>query len=225
MSKPRLVVVGAGWHGRELFSYIRDVIREGWDGEFIGYLDDAAVSDQHSQEPGILGKLDRFLTCPDEFFDGLEYLTAFGNNATRQTVVDRLNAMYGGRLAARTLVHPASYVGYQVQIGEGSCLAPGAIATRTIRIGKHCILNVKASVSHDCVVGDFVNVNPGATICGNVSLGEGAYIGAGATVKDKVSIGAWSVIGAGATVIDDIPPNVTATGTPARIINQPLGRS
>ena len=213
----RLVIVGAGGHGAELRCYVREIIRHGWDGELIGFLDDVAMP---SGMP-VIGNLGQFVGQATDFFDGLRYLTAVGNNAVRQRLVNRLTGLYGGvGLSAWTLVHPAAYVGDGNEIGEGSCVAPGAMVTCRSTLGRHCILNVKASVSHDCTIGDFVNVNPGATICGNVAVGEGAYIGAGATVKDKVSIGAWSVVGAGAVVVDDIPPHVTAVGVPARVIKR-----
>jgi sugar O-acyltransferase (sialic acid O-acetyltransferase NeuD family) len=212
------VIVGAGGHGAEIGAYFEDLACNGWNGNFLGYLDDGAVSG-----PGVrplLGKLDAFVGCPREFFDGLYYLTALGSNHARRTVVDRLAALYGQRMPAWTLVHPVAYVGFQVQVGEGSCLAPYSMATTRVHIGKHCILNIRASVSHDCVLGDFVNVNPGAIVCGNVTIGESAYIGAGALIKEKISIGAGSVIGAGAVVVGDLPPNVTAVGVPARVIKQ-----
>jgi len=225
MPRQRVVIVGAGGHGRELFSYVEDLVRQGWDGEFVGYLDDAAESAGGAVEERVLGRLNRFVGCPDDFFIGLHYVTAVGNNATRRAIVGRIEAAYGRRLPAWTLAHGSAHVGHDVEIGEGSCLAPGSIVTRSVRIGRHCILNVKASVSHDCILGDYVNVNPGATICGNVTVGEGAYIGAGATIKDKVSIGAWSVVGAGATVVRNVPPRVTVVGVPARVITEHAVRS
>jgi acetyltransferase EpsM len=218
MRPERLIIVGAGGHGAEIGAYIADVTRNGWNGELLGYLDDQAVSSPAAGP--LLGKLDAFTRCPPEFFDGLYFLTAVGSNYARRMIVDRLAALYGLRMSPWTLNHPTAYVGSQVQIGDGSCLAPHAMTTTRIRIGKHCILNVKASVSHDCVLGDFVNVNPGATICGNVMIGDGAYVGAGAVIKEKISIGAGSVIGAGAIVINDLPPNVTAVGVPARVKKQ-----
>jgi acetyltransferase EpsM len=216
MIRERLVVIGAGGHGAEVGTYLNNLCRAGWDGKLLGYLDDASVT-----APGgapVLGSLMAFVDCPPDFFPGLHYVTAIGSNTARHTVVRKLQELYADRFRPWTLRHPNCYVGEHVDIGEGSCLAPGAIVTCRAEIGRHCILNVKASVSHDCAIGDYVNLNPGATICGNVRIGDGAYIGAGATVKDKVTIGAWSIIGAGAAVVDDIPPNVTAVGVPARII-------
>jgi len=217
MIQPRLVIVGAGGHAGEVSAYLKHLREGGWEGILLGHLDDAVPVGPlgHTQ---VLGGVRVFEASPPEFFQGLRYVTAIGDNACRRRVVETLQGLYGERMTSWTLLHPLSYVGDDVDIGKGSCLAPGAIVTCKTRIGRHCILNVKASVSHDCVVGDFVNLNPGVTICGNVTIGDGAYIGAGATITPHVSVGNGSIIGAGAVVIDDVPANVTAVGVPARFI-------
>ena len=132
-------------------------------------------------------------------------------------MVARAEAIGSTRLDWLTLVHPHASVGVGVEIGEGTCAAPGSIITTRSRIGRHCILNVKASVSHDVTLGDYVNLNPGVVIAGNVHIGDGCYVGAGATVIDRVRVGAGSVVGAGAVVIEDVPANATVVGVPARV--------
>jgi sugar O-acyltransferase (sialic acid O-acetyltransferase NeuD family) len=204
-------IVGAGGHGRELSSYIEDLRRAGWQGQLVGYLDDGVPVSQHGRVH-VLGPIDGSADLIGQ------YITALGSNALRRNVVERIVARYRDSLRPWTLVHPRSYVGENVEIGEGSCIAPGAILTAKIAVGRHCIVNVNASISHDCTVGDFVNINPGAIVCGSVTIGAGAYIGAGAVLKENVSIGAWSIIGAGAVVVRDIPARVTAVGIPARVI-------
>ena len=121
-----------------------------------------------------------------------------------------------------TLRHPTAQIGLDVEIGEGTVLAPNVIlTTRVPPSDVHCILNVRASVSHDCRIGDFVNVNPAATICGNVTVGDGSFIGAGAVIKEKIKIGRGVTVGAGnAVVICDLPDGATAVGVPARIIKR-----
>ena len=218
-SAERLVVVGAGGHGREMLAYVKDLIAGEWAGELLGFLDDGAAKGQYC-DMQVLGKLDEFATCGPGFFERLVYLTAVGDNPVRRTVVERIQALYGDRMKPWTLVHPRAYIGNYVEVGAGTCVAPGAIVTCRSRIGRHCILNVKASVSHDCVIGDYVNLNPSVTVCGNVTLGDGAYIGAGATIVQRISVGRGSIIGAGAVVIRDIPPNVTAVGVPARVVKE-----
>lgn len=216
MPSPKVIVIGAGGHAREVHAYLADLIRAGWDGELLGFLDDGLPPGMHNGLR-VLGGLDSF---PQVARGNCGYITAVGDNATRRRLVERIESLTGGSVRPWTLIHPLAHRGSNVQAGEGTCMAPGSLGTVNVTIGRHSILNVKASVSHDCTLGDFVNINPAATICGNVRIGEGAYIGAGVVVKEKISIGAWSIIGAGAVVVRDIPPHVTAVGVPARVIKR-----
>jgi acetyltransferase EpsM len=208
--RPDLYVVGAGGHARELHAYLAEL-----DCTLKGFLDDGVAPGRHGRLD-VLGPI-AAATIPD-LEQGTRYITALGGNRLRRQIVDRITGMFGDSLVPWTLIHPRAWIGDDVHIGEGTCIAPGVILTANTRIGRHSILNVKASVSHDCVVGDFVNINPAATVCGWVQIGDEAFIGAGATVKDRVSIGAGAIIGAGAVVTCDIPPDVTAVGIPARVI-------
>ena len=218
MSSPLrcLYVVGAGGHAREVAAYVSDMALSGTAISLRGFFDDRLAPGMHGRL-SVLGPLGGIVDVQTDA-EPVVYLTALGDNITRRRVVERVEALSGGTLAAWKLVHPRAWLGEEIEIGEGTCVAPAAVLTCHVRLGRHCIVNVKASISHDCSVGDFANINPGATICGGVTIGDGAYIGAGATIKDKVSIGAWATIGAGAVVTRDIPPNVTAVGVPARVI-------
>jgi len=206
-----LVVIGAGRHGSEILSYLRDC---GDQVELAGFIDDDCAPGPW-KSTRVLGGIGALRDIKAN-----RYITAVGSNSARRKLVKTITSINGVPFSAWTLQHPRASVGDAVVIGEGSCLAPGSIVTTNVTIGRHVILNVKASVSHDCQIGDFVNLNPGATICGDVSIEEGAYIGAGATVIDKVRIGAWTIVGAGSVVIDDLPAGVTAVGCPARIIKR-----
>ena len=213
-----IVIIGAGGHGSELISYLQDLRDAGEPVRLMGFVDE-------NKAPGpflgskILGgfqELRAFLRR--RAGRPIYYLTAVGNNKTRLKLVGKIERMKAKGFLPWMLRHPSANVGRRVEIGEGTCLAPGSLVTTRVRMGRHCILNVQASISHDCVIGDFVNINPHAAVCGNVKIGEGCTIGAGAIVIESVSIGEWSVIGAGAVVIDDIPSRVTAVGIPARAV-------
>lgn len=215
MAGPDLYVVGAGGHARELHAYIADIQRDGWTGTLKGFLDDGLAPGQYGR---LLALGPIVAETLRELAPGARYITALGGNALRRKIVERIAAEFGEGLRPWTLIHPRAWTGEDVEIGEGTCLAPGAIVTAGTRIGRHSIVNVKASVSHDCEVGEFVNINPAATICGWAKIGNEAFIGAGATVKDRVTIGEGAIIGAGAVVVRDIPAHVTAVGVPARVI-------
>ena len=208
-----IIIIGAGGHGAEVAAYALDLGLN-----LLGVLDDGTP-------PGpwhctrVLGGIGALPDLVREH-GAVGYITAFGSNALRQKIVQQIGALGLPRLAAARISHVSSWTGVDVEIGEGTLMAPGSLITTRAHIGRHCILNVKASVAHDCVVGDFCNINPSATLCGGVVLGDGCSIGAGATVIEKCRIGAGTVIGAGAVVTTDLPAGVTAVGVPARIIKE-----
>ncbi len=215
--KKQLIIIGAGGHGSELYSYIRDLSFLDKSINFLGFIDEGKPPGNWG-ETQIIGNFDALKYLVSQTSEKIYYITAFGSNQIRKKIAEKIENMQLENLESFVLKHFLSNVGYDVEIGAGTCLAPGSIITTKAKIGKHCILNVKSSVSHDCIIDDFVNLNPNTTLCGNVKIGEGSYIGAGSTIIEKISIGKWSIIGAGSVVINDIPDYVTAVGVPAKII-------
>ena len=213
MSQPPLIIIGAGGHGAEVAAYALD---QGM--PLLGVLDDGKPAGPWNGTHLLGGLAHLPALCSDH--EQVVYLTAFGSNTLRRKIVERVEALGIAHLRPLVLRHPSAWTAQEVQIGDGTLLAPNSLVTTRTHIGRHCILNVKASVSHDCVIGDFCNLNPGATLCGDVHLGEGCYVGAGATIIEKIKIGAGTVIGAGAVVTHDLPEGVTAVGVPARIIKR-----
>jgi sugar O-acyltransferase (sialic acid O-acetyltransferase NeuD family) len=211
-----LIIIGAGGHGAEVAAYASD----------LGIPIAGAIDDGRSAGPWHLCEVIGGLSALPAFCQqhpALGYITAFGNNVLRQSIVQRITALDISGLVPATIRHSSVWTGADVTVGPGTLLAPGVIITTRVRVGAHCILNVKASISHDCVIGDWCNINPGATLCGNVTVGEGAFIGAGAIVREKINIGAGAAIGAGAVVIRDVPPHTTVAGVPARLLpSKPL---
>lgn len=53
-----------------------------------------------------------------------------------------------------------------------------------------------------------------------IVIGDNVWLGGGVIVCPGVTIGDNSVIGAGAVVTKDIPANVVAVGTPAKVIRE-----
>ena len=117
-------------------------------------------------------------------------------------------------------IHPSARLGKDVRLGVGTAIMPGVIVNSNSTIGDHCILNTRASMDHDGVLSDFSSLAPGVCCGGNLFLGSGAAISLGTLVIENIGIGAWSVVGAGSLVLDEIPENVVAYGSPARIIRK-----
>jgi acetyltransferase EpsM len=210
MTSP-LIIIGAGGHGAEIAAYALEMGLL-----LVGAIDDGKSKGawQTSQIIGGMNELPALCQAPSE----VHFITAVGSNDLRKMMVFKIAGLSLSNLKPFTLQHTSAWTGVDVQIGEGTLLAPNVIVTTRVRIGRHCILNIRASVSHDCHIGDFVNINPAATLCGNVTVGDGSFIGAGAVVKEKITIGRGVTVGAGAVVIRDLPDGVTAVGVPAHII-------
>lgn len=118
-----------------------------------------------------------------------------------------------------SLIHPNIDMNY-VEYDVGCIIPAGCTIGANTKIGRYFTCRLASLISHDVIINDFVYIGPGVTCCGYATIQEGCYIGAGTTILPRVTIGAESVIGAGSTVLTDIPSNVVAFGSPARIVKE-----
>ena len=207
----RVVIVGAGGHGREVAEILRSDRRAE---SVLGFVDEA-VSLQEKIVGGIpvLGNWSWFDNADRS---NLEVICAVGLPDIRRRLVMRATAM---GLTFASAISSAAYISPRAKLGEGVVIFPNAYVSTECLIGNHSIINAGATISHDAKLDHYATINPGAHIAGNASIGEGCYLGIGCSVIHQVSIGAWSIIGAGAAVTNNIPENVTAVGVPARVIS------
>jgi sugar O-acyltransferase (sialic acid O-acetyltransferase NeuD family) len=206
----RVVIIGAGAHGREIAEILRQPASQK---EPIGFIDEnESLKGTVVDDLPILGSW--------TWFEGVDrseisVICASGFSDTRKKLVEKATAL---GLRFSNAISSVSYVSPHATIGEGVVIYQNGIACRGSKIGDHAILNLGAIVSHDSKLAPLVTLNPGVNLAGNVAIGEGCYLGIGSSVIQGVSIGAWTTVGAGAAVISDLPSNVTAVGVPARII-------
>lgn len=203
--KEKIVVIGAGGHGREAI----DVIRENGMYDVEGVIADDRPSDDILDMYGV-----KYLGGVEYLLDKkCKYVIAIGNCSDREKIYNKLSS---SRCFPVNILHPSSYTGSNCKIGDGVMMYSGARVTTNVSLGNHVHLNVNSVVSHDCCVGDFSIVSPGAMLNGNVSVGKGTFIGTGAIVLPKIVIGDGVMVGAGAVVTKNIPSYETYIGIPAR---------
>lgn len=208
----RVVVIGAGGHGRELADVVVACTEAGEDLELAGYVDDAeALRGRTIHGVPVLGSLGWLEANAHD----LVAVLAIGIPRVRREVLARLS---GVKFA--TLVHPRAVTTKWVKLGEGAIVTAGVVMSNDIEIGAHTHVNRCATIGHDVRIGECVHVSPGVVVSGNVTIGDDVDVGAGAVLLPGVTVGARTIVGAGAVVTKDLPEGVTAVGVPARVLGK-----
>ncbi len=173
VNKPRLLVVGAGGHGRSL----AEAVLMSGDFDLVGFLDDGAF-DSGVDVWGlpVLGPVNAFA---DYAALASHAVVAIGNNALRQKMFAQLQA--AGFALAR-VVHPRAIVSPRAQLGEGVAVMAGAIVCTEAVLGQGVIVNCGAVVDHHAQVHDFGHLGVNACMAGGSVLGALAWMQAGAAL-------------------------------------------
>ncbi len=156
-----IVIIGAGGFGRETASLL-EALRP--DLEALGFLDDSPelVGGKVAGLP-VLGTVDEAPT-----FDTSRFVVTAGSPRrfdVKRMIVERLGLDHE-RYA--TLVHPAATIGTEVEIGEGTVVFAGTVATHAVVIGRHVGIMPNVVLTHDDVVGDYAILGAGVLLAGGV---------------------------------------------------------
>lgn len=205
-----IILLGAGGHAAVILDILKAQIAKGEKIKIKGLLDDS--NKKECMGYPILGST---LEANEFNEENTYFIIAIGSNEIRYNLSEKY-----GHLKFFTAIHPSAIIGSQVAIGDGTVVMPNAVINANASIGDHVIINTGVVVEHDNVIEKCVHLSPHATLCGAVTVKERTHIGAGTTVIQGLAIGSQSIIGAGSTVITDLPNQVTAVGTPAKVIKQ-----
>ncbi len=206
-----VAVIGGGGHGRVII----DMIEKAGELTLVGVLDAKPAG---AEVPGysVLGPDSQIASLAEQHaLEGV--VIAIGDNHVRSQVVAAVTEQ-APQLKFPSVIHPSAQIAKGVQIWRGTVIMPGVVVNTGTQIGEFCILNTHCSVDHDGVLGDFSSFAPNSCAGGIVHLGEFSAVSLGANLIHNVKVGAHTVIGAGATVVSDLPSNVVAYGTPARVV-------
>lgn len=129
------------------------------------------------------------------------------------------------------------------EFGEGSYVEAPFYANwggHHVHFGKHVYANYHLTLVDDThiYVGDYTMFGPNVTLCTGthpispklreqqyqynlpIHIGRNCWLGANVMIMPGVTIGDNTIVGAGSLVTKDLPANVVAVGTPARIIKE-----
>jgi sugar O-acyltransferase (sialic acid O-acetyltransferase NeuD family) len=187
----RLIVIGAGGHGR--------VVADAADQPVV-FLDDNLELD------GVVGSINQLEQIKEK---GDAIIVAIGDNKIRMEILSKCEN-------TATIIHPSAVISESATVGCGTVVFANVVINPNSTIGRGCILNTSSTVDHDCVLGDGVHISPGAHLGGNVTVGDCTWVGIGASIKHGTTLGKNVMVGAGAAVVNDVPDGVTVVGVPAK---------
>ncbi|MDI2099589.1 sugar O-acetyltransferase [Ruicaihuangia caeni] len=147
------------------------------------------------------------------------YAEEFVSDAVRarETLASLLGALGEG-----AQIRPPLYVDYgsRLFVGAGTFANYNltALDVAPITIGERCQLGPSVQLLTPTHPLDPAVRAAGWESAEPITIGDNVWIGGGAIVLAGVTIGDNSVIGAGSVVTRDIPANVVAVGSPARVV-------
>jgi len=107
-------------------------------------------------------------------------------------------------------------IGDRTVIREFASLNRGTNARGKTAVGSDCLLMAYTHVAHDCLIGDNCILANAATLAGHVTVEDWVIVGGLVPVHQFSSIGCHAMIGGGWRVPKDVPPYVTAVGSPLK---------
>lgn len=210
----RLLIVGAGGFGREVYTWAGHAACEAADWGVAGFLDsNPAALDGFELECPILADPRGYLPRSDEVL-----ICAIGDPATRLQLCRDLKAR-GARFV--NLIHPTAVLGNRVRLGEGTILCPYSVVTTNVSLGDYVVLNLHATVGHDAVLGDGCTLSCHCDVTGGARLGEGVLLGSRASVLPGATVGDYAKVGAGSVVLRTVHAYTTVMGVPAKTLFDP----
>ena len=208
---PRIVILGASGHGLVVLEAAH---AQGY--EIAGFVDSFKPVGLEILGHKVLGHPDQLpaLMRAHRFVGGI---LAVSNNLTRSTVAAHVQRVAPDFQFVK-VVHPRAWISPSATVGAGTLVLTGAIIHATCVVGEHAIVNTKVSLDHESELSAFASLLPGVTTGGGVRVGEFSCVCAGSTLSHQVKIGRHTVVGAGSLVLKDLPDEVLAFGSPARVI-------
>lgn len=193
MSKPSLILIGAGGHARACI----DVIEQCGQYQIAGLVGmPEEMHDQHLGYSVIATDSDLAILAKEYQYTLIavgQIKSPEGRMRLYQQAMD-----LGFRLPV--IIAPTAYVSSHATIGTGTIVMHGAFVNSGAKVGKNCILNTRTLVEHDSTVGDHCHLSTGTILNGDTSIGAGSFVGSGSIIKEGVTLGKGCVVGMGISV-------------------------
>lgn len=205
MSKPGLLLIGAGGHARACLDVIELQSRY----QIIGLV--GLPEEIHSQHLGyaVIAADDALAQLAKSITYAL-ITTGHIQSAKLRKQLYQQAKHCGFQMAV--IISPTAHVSRHATVGAGSIVMHGAIVNAGAKVGNNCIINSRALLEHDTTVEDHCHISTGAILNGGVHVAAGSFIGSGCVVKEGLSIGKDCLVGIGLTVRYPLANSTCFTG-------------
>ncbi len=207
-----VIIFGSSGHG----SVILDCLEKEGKYNVIGFVDSYIRKGSIINGYQVLGSEDDLPYLANRY-NLIGGIVAIGDNWTRKLIVDRIVEIVP-HFKFINAIHPSALIGKDVIFGCGNVFMPGAIVNANSIIHDFCILNTNSSLGHDGHMESYSSLAPSACCGGSLSLDKFSAISLGVNIINGITIGSNTVIGAGSLVVTDFGDNVTAYGSPAKVV-------
>lgn len=205
MSKPGLLLIGAGGHAHACI----DVIEQHGGYQIIGLIGmPDEIHDRHLGYP-VIGKDADLPELAKTIPYALITLGQIKTPAHRTRLYQQALSL-GFKLPS--IIAPTAFVSRHAAIKAGTIVMHGAIVNAGTTVGENCIINSRALLEHDATVADHCHLSTGCIINGNVAIGSGCFVGSGSIIKEGVSLGQGCLVGMRLAVRHNLPNNTQFTG-------------
>lgn len=193
MALARLLVVGAGGHGRS----VAEAALLSGQYDLAGFVDDGLAIGSAIWQTSVLGT-----TADLSAYSGLcdKVIVAIGNNDLRESLVLRF-LEHGIELA--NIIHPRALISPSAVLGQGCAIMAGAIVGTEAKLGMGVIANCASVIDHHAQVHDFGHLGVNACMAGGSVLGRKAWMQAGSALGYGVQVPAMTVLVPGAAYVVD----------------------
>jgi sugar O-acyltransferase (sialic acid O-acetyltransferase NeuD family) len=205
MSKPGLILIGAGGHAHACI----DVIEHHGGYQIAGLIGMPDEMNDFHLGYTVLGTD----TDLPELVKIVPYaLITLGQvkTPTHRTRLYQQVVALGFQLPS--IIAPNAYVSRHANLGAGTIVMHGAIVNAGASVGKNCIINTRALIEHDATVADQCHISTCAILNGNSAIGSGSFVGSGSIIKEGVSLGQNCLVGMGLSVRHNLPDNAQFYG-------------
>jgi sugar O-acyltransferase (sialic acid O-acetyltransferase NeuD family) len=193
MSKPKIILIGAGGHAHACI----DVIEQHGQYQIAGLV--GMLEEMHS------GCFGYSVIATDDDLPQLakDYQYALITVGQIKTPDHRMRLYQQATelgLQLPVIIAPSAHVSRHATIGSGTIVMHGAIVNAGARVGNNCIINTRALMEHDATIQDHCHISTGAILNGDVQIGTGSFVGSGSVIKEGITLGKRCVVGIGLSV-------------------------